>query len=137
MKPPPIQPITRGLRELTLFFPPDRVAIYRLSQEGLRLVRVLHGMVRQPQTIKRAILTERLRLAQTRLADRFHQQRAGLLPDEDRAYLSMFGKMETLIEFLDMPADQAAKLPAGGEGSMTAAQKMAKAMMIDVDAYLT
>lgn len=44
MKPPPIKPITRGLRELTLFFPPDRIAIYRFKPEGLLLVRVLKGV---------------------------------------------------------------------------------------------
>jgi hypothetical protein len=134
MKPPPIQPITRGLRELTLFFPPDRVAIYRLSQEGLRLVRVLSGMVRQPQSMKRTILAERLRLAQTRLADRYREQRATLLPDEDRAYLSMFGKMEVLIGFLDMPACEAVKLPVTGNGSMAAAERMTRAILADLAA---
>ena len=42
-KPPPYRPPTRGLSVLTLFIPPDRIAIYRLSGKGLQLVRMLHG----------------------------------------------------------------------------------------------
>ena len=42
-KPPPYNPPTRGLRVLTFFLPPDRIAIYRLSATGLQLVRMLRG----------------------------------------------------------------------------------------------
>ena len=40
-KPPPYLAPTRGLRVLTFFLPPDRIAIYRLSANGLQLVRML------------------------------------------------------------------------------------------------
>lgn len=42
-KPPPYKPPTRGLRELTFFLPPDRLAIYRLSGSGFQLLRMLRG----------------------------------------------------------------------------------------------
>ena len=42
-KPPPYIAPTRGLRVLTFFLPPDRIAIYRLTASGLQLVRMLHG----------------------------------------------------------------------------------------------
>ncbi len=44
LQPPPYNPPTRGLRVLTLFFPPDRIAIYRLSSSGLQLLRILDGV---------------------------------------------------------------------------------------------
>ena len=47
LKPLPYTSPTRGLRELTLFFPPDRLVIYRLNQQGMQLVRVLNGVARQ------------------------------------------------------------------------------------------
>ena len=40
-KPPPYLAPTRGLRVLTFFLPPDRIAIYRLSAKGFLLVRML------------------------------------------------------------------------------------------------
>ena len=42
-KPPPYIAPTRGLRVLTFFLPPDRIAIYRLSGDGLQLLRMLPG----------------------------------------------------------------------------------------------
>lgn len=42
-KPPPYIAPTRGLRVLTFFLPPDRIAIYRLNASGLQLVRMLHN----------------------------------------------------------------------------------------------
>lgn len=74
--------------------------------------------------------------AQRRLAAHYEAQRPNLLPDEDRAYLSMLGKMQTMAEFLSLPPELAAKLPASGDGSMDEARKMARAMAVDVDAYL-
>ena len=40
-KPPPYRAQSRGLRVLTFFMPPARIAIYRLSLHGLQLVRML------------------------------------------------------------------------------------------------
>ncbi|GAB1392907.1 hypothetical protein MASR1M60_10700 [Rhodocyclaceae bacterium] len=77
-----------------------------------------------------------LQAVQQRLAAHYETQRPNLLPNEEHAFLSMLGKMQIMAEFLALPPDLVAKLPASGEGSMAEARKMAKAMVADVDAYL-
>lgn len=37
----------RKITVLTLFFPPDRIAIYKFTPAGLRLVRMLNGVERR------------------------------------------------------------------------------------------
>lgn len=44
LSPPPIKPVARRLRELTFFWPPDKIGIYLLDAQGLRLVRMLRGV---------------------------------------------------------------------------------------------
>ncbi len=51
--PPPFRPPTSGLRSLTFFFPPDRVAIHRLSDDGFKLARMLRGVRIAPDNGKR------------------------------------------------------------------------------------
>lgn len=77
-----------------------------------------------------------LQTAQQRLAALYERKRPTLLPDEDRAYLSMLGKLEIMLTFLSIPPDQAAGLPASGEGSMIEAEKMAAAMAADVEDFV-
>lgn len=48
-EPPPYCPPTRGLRVLTFYLPPDRIAVYRLSMNGLQLIRVFRGVRVMPK----------------------------------------------------------------------------------------
>jgi hypothetical protein len=63
------------------------------------------------------------------------QCQALLSPDEDRAYLSMIGKIQIMLGFIAMPPALAAKLPASGPGSMVEAIAMSEAMARDVLAF--
>lgn len=42
---------------------------------------------------------ERLEAAQEKLAALYERQRANLLPDEDRAFVSMLGKLAVMADF--------------------------------------
>lgn len=57
---------------------------------------------------------------------------AALLPDEDRAYLSMIGKLQTMQDFLQSnhPA------PAIGPGSLAAAIALSRAMVADIHRFI-
>lgn len=77
-------------------------------------------------------LATELQAALEALALRRAQCHDLLTPDEDRAYLSMIGKIETMLGFLALPPTLAAKLPASGPGSMAEAIAMSEAMVHDV-----
>lgn len=78
---------------------------------------------------------ERLEAAQAKLTALYGRQRANLLPDEDRAFVSMLGKMALLADFLRLPPEKVALLPACGEGSWIEGEQLAAAMAADVEGF--
>jgi hypothetical protein len=73
-----------------------------------------------------------LQAAQHRLARDYEAQQPKLLPDEDRAYLSMIGKLQTMQDFLQSnhPA------PATGPGSLAAAIALSRSMVADIHRFI-
>lgn len=115
--------------EIVRKYPDGRMEIVKVLGQGrIQVVRVLSRW-----TVE---LAARLRETQAALAARRQARMAEALPDEDRAYLSMLGKLQAMIEFLELPAEKVAALPATGEGSMFAGSELAEAMEADVRSFL-
>lgn len=116
-------------KEVVRKYPDGRMELVEALGKGqMKVIRILPRW-----TIE---LADRLRKTQTALANQRKERMAQMLPDEDKAYLSMLGKMQVLIAFLELPPEKVAALPATGQGSMFAGAELAEAMDADVRKFL-